>query len=276
MLILAISCQNQKSGTEVLAKEYPLMSYEELAELEIDLPFVYESSGGDKFVKVFGSYHTNDPEDSIMSNIEQAILDFRPDLILYEGDGIGLEENKEENIAYYFEMGLVRHLADSLGVEDANLEPPIKKRYDYLLKKYPKQEVFLALVGTQITLLLVSNEGGDGDFEAFYKQFIKTLKGEGFPIDKEREVGYFYKVYQEFYGKSFSLVTFDYKTVEVKYNKTQLNIIMQDLAHYRDNYMLSLIEGKLEQYHRIYIQIGGRHAIVWQRAVRKMLERQKH
>jgi len=269
-----LACNSPKkdsSMNEIEQKEYDVLEYSELEKLNIPLPYKYQYSNGNKSVFVYGSYHTSNPNDSAIMDIESNLLAFKPDLVMYEGDGISFEDTKEKSIEYYFEMGLVRYLSHHNGITDFNIEPPTREKYDYLLKKYKTNEVFLASIGLQFTLLLVSQK--EVDFSGFYTQFVDGLAKEGFPINHDlKSVDYFYKTYEEFYNRPFDLKTFDYETVEIKFNKTHLNKINQDAAHFRDLFMLGTIEKKLTEYNRIYVQVGGRHAIVWEPAVKNMLE----
>lgn len=257
---------NAKEDLEAL-----LMDYAKLEKLSIDLPYIYEYSNDSQSVMIYGSYHTSNPEDSIISDIESKLLDFEPDLILYEGDGIAIEETKEQSIEYYFEMGLVRYMARELNIRDMNLEPSSKERLDYLLKKYSKEEVLLASIGSQIMLLMVGER--EEEFEASYNLFVRDLKKEGFPFTGgEMSIQHFYRVYEDFYGIPFAFSTFDYETIEIKFNKTRLNKLNQESARYRDIFMINLIEENLKRHKRIYVQIGGRHAIVWEKAIERMIK----
>lgn len=85
--------------------KYPTLNY---SESKVTLPFVKEYKGADKSVFVYGSYHTNDSIDKEVKDIEQKILEFKPDVILYEGDYIDVEATKYVSVSNYFEMGLVR------------------------------------------------------------------------------------------------------------------------------------------------------------------------
>ncbi|MBL4657084.1 MAG: hypothetical protein JKX73_03730 [Flavobacteriales bacterium] len=251
-----------------------MLDYSELEKPDIRLPHTYEYSNDSKSIFVYGSYHTSDPRDSIIADIESTIANFKPDLILYEGDGISFENTKEKSIEYYFEMGLVRYLCNEKRIPDMNLEPPTKDKYQDVLQRHSAPEVFLATVGSQITLLLVS--GRSVEFGKFYGQLVSDLQQEGYPItDDEKDVNYFYKIYEGFYGIPFDLNTFDYETVEIKFNKTKLNQINQESAHFRDLYMLRIIEDQLSEYDRIYIQIGGRHGIVWEPAIKEIIKKER-
>jgi hypothetical protein len=234
-------------------------------------PFIREYNKGKRAVLVFGSYHTMDPNDREVKEIISSLEKFRPDVILYEGDNIGFKESIESSVAEFFEMGLARWWANSQRIEDMNIEPPPEKKYQYLLKNYPKNEVLLTTILSQNILFIVNHT--KKDFEREYPVWIRGLKEQGFPLGiKEQSLDYFYEKYKGFYGKEFDPVTFDYKTVELKYNKTKLNRVNQDAAWFRDQYMLAQIENSLKMHKRVYVQVGVFHALSWQPGVEQIID----
>jgi hypothetical protein len=251
IIIFFLSCNKLSS------LKFQTLEYSELEKLDIQLPFV-KQYGKEKQLLVYGSYHTSDPTDSEVVNIEQTFLNFNPDLLLYEGDGISFGKTKRESLEY-FEMGLVLYLADSLKIKAINIEPNSKDKYDYLLSKYPKNQVLLSILGLQITMMQAVNE----NFQNKYPIMIKDLIREGFSLTKEEQsIEYFYKIYKDFYKIEFSYENFDPNTIQAKSNKTILNEINQVSNKFRDQHILALVNDKLKNYNKIYLQIGGWHAIV--------------
>src|SRR4051812_34995449 len=66
---------------------YPTKSYHDLETTAIRLPYV-KYYGIDSSLLVYGSNHTNNYADAPINDIENKIHQFKPDVILYEGDGI--------------------------------------------------------------------------------------------------------------------------------------------------------------------------------------------
>src|SRR5688500_17398846 len=118
----------QSSSDKKKTDQYPTLEYSEIEALKIRLPYVY-TCGNSKQLMVYGSNHTSDPKDPQVADIEKKITGFKPDLILYEGDGISTGKTKEATVSEYFEMGLVLYLADSLKIRAMNIEPPTKQKY---------------------------------------------------------------------------------------------------------------------------------------------------
>ena len=234
------------------------------------LPFVKEYKRTDKSVLVFGSYHTNDSTDAEIAAIEQKLNEFNPDIILYEGDHIDIEDTRNKSIGYYYEMGLVRWLAKEQNIPDLNLEPPTGHINKKLLRKYSTDELLLATILGQNMIYIKQNS--KADFEALYPTLIRDMQADGLVLAEEQKtIAHFYTLYQEFYDEPFDPETFDYTTVEIAYNKTKLNKIIRRSASIRDQFMLRRIDSCLEYHDKIYVQIGGRHAIVWQPALKHIV-----
>lgn len=259
-IVLLLSCQTT----------YQTIPYEKSAELNIKLPFVKRYEGKGKALLVYGSYHTNDTADAEIKDIESHLDQFQPHIILYEGDYIGVESTRNESVANYFEMGLVRWWAQRHGVKELNLEPSAQQRFGFLAKKYNTDVVLLATVLGQNILYITQHD--KNDFEKLYPSIINDFEKEGFVLsEKQKQLSHFYAAYESFYKKPFDPATFDYETVEPKFNKTLLNKVNQESAAFRDQFMLKRIDSTLRHFNKVYVQVGGRHAIVWQPALEKML-----
>lgn len=237
-----------------------------------DLPFITKYSNEEKAVLVYGSYHTNDTTVDEVADIEQRFTAFKPRLVLYEGDNIGIEATKNASTSTYFEMGLVRWLAQKRNIPELNLEPSSVDLTKELLKKYTTDEVLLAtILGQNMYYIHYHTKE---EFESLYPTLITDLeKSELRLTEEQKTITHFYKVYNDFYGYPFSPETFDYTTVEIAYSKTKLNEIVRYSASLRDQFMLHRIDSCLQHHNRIYVQVGGRHAIVWQPALKKFIKK---
>lgn len=258
LLLLFCSCSNG----------YKTLSYDASNQ---KLPFIKEYRNGSRSVLVYGSYHTNNPDDEEITDIEQAFKKFNPEIVLYEGDNIGIENTKSESISNYFEMGMVRWLAKQSNTPDLNIEPETIYLTNQLLKKYTSDEVLLATILGQNMIYIKQHT--IGEFEELYPVFIRDIETSGLQLTEgQKTIAHFYKLYKDFYGYTFDPETFDYRTVEIAYNKTKINEIVRHSASLRDQHMLHLVDSCLNHYSKIYIQVGGRHAIVWQPAFKRIIK----
>ena len=262
VVIVFFSCQTS----------YPTLPYAALAQSNIRLPYIkkYEAKG--KEVLVYGSYHTNDTADAQMDDIEKHLDHFKPQVILYEGDYIGVEPTRNGSASTYFEMGLVRWWAQQHGVPELNLEPSAKQRFRFLQKKYSSDAIMLATILGQNILYI--KQHSKQDFEKLFPSLISDFEKEGFELtEKQKQLSHFYEAYESFFKIPFDPATFDYEAVEPKFNKTLLNKISQESATFRDQFMLKRIDSTVKHVNKVYVQVGGRHAIVWQPALEKMMDK---
>jgi hypothetical protein len=261
LLLLSTCSQAQKQSI------YPVRSYSELEKLNIPLPYIHYY-GKDSSLLVYGSNHTNNYSDPQIADIQNQILHFKPTLILYEGDGIETTPNKQETVATYFEMGLVKYLADSVKIHCLNIEPPTKAKYAHLQKHFSVDEILLATLGLQITMMQMYNEDLDKKLPIMLADLVK----EGLPLSTEQQKPeYFYRAYKNYFKTPFSYESFDSRNVQAKYNRTSLNRVNQKANEFRDQYIIGLVEDLLKT-GKVYLQIGGWHAIVCEPAFKKITE----
>lgn len=175
VVTLVLSCG--KSVEKDFTNPYPTLEYADIEKLGIKIPYLY-TCGSSRQLMVYGSNHTANPSDPQIMDIENNLLAFKPDLILYEGDGIATEPTKATTIETYFEMGFVVYLADSLQIKAKNIEPDTKAKFNYLLSKYPKSEVLLATLGLQLTMMQMEQ----ADLDAKYPSLVKIVSSRRVPI----------------------------------------------------------------------------------------------
>jgi hypothetical protein len=237
---------------------FPTLPYDSIQSKNIELPYI-KFYGKASSLLVFGSNHTNDYSSPQIKLIQQLIRSYQPMVILYEGDGIGTEKTQKKTVETYFEMGLVKYLADSLSIKAINLEPNTQKKFKYLKAKYQTDDILIATLGLQVTMMQYNNE----DFESLYPTMISDLEKEGLKLSKKQKtLSYFYQLYQRKFGKSFSYENFDSKEIQSKYNKTIFNKINQDANSFRDQHIITLTKKLVDENKRVFLLVGGWHAIV--------------
>lgn len=155
-------------------------------------------------------------------------------------------------------------------IPDLNLEPPSKYINIELQKRYMTDDILLSAVLGQNVLFIVQHS--KKEFEELYPVLITDIEKSGLILqENQKKISHFYKLYEELYGKPFNPKTFDYTTVELVYSKTILNEIARHSASLKDQYMLAKIDSCLMHYDKVYVQIGGRHAVVWQPALENII-----
>ena len=65
--------------------KYKVMSYEEYAKREHDVPYVYEIVIGEKKITYFGADHSMDPRDPMFDQIARKFKETSPQIVFVEG-----------------------------------------------------------------------------------------------------------------------------------------------------------------------------------------------
>jgi hypothetical protein len=207
-----------------------------------------------------------------LADIERRIARFQPDLLLYEGDNLALAPTRREAVQRYFETGYALRLAYERGIETANLEPPAGALTAHLLAAFPREQVLLATVLGQNASYLA---GADrARFEALWPDIVRDLEHERFPLaPEEKTLAFFDAVYARHFGRRYDPAAFDARAIDLREDAGPLNAVERASAAFRDRHMLAAIERALATRKRVYVQVGGRHAVVWQPALEAMLRR---
>lgn len=237
---------------------FPTLEYSDLQKMKIDLPYV-KWYGKDNSLLVFGSNHTSDFNDPQIKQIFKLILTHKPSVILYEGDGVSVEKTQKETVETYYEMGLAKFIADSLSIKAINIEPNTAQKYAVLKRKYETDDILIATLGLQITMMQYTNE----DFEKVFPTMISDLEKEGLGLSaNQKTLVYFYKLYKKKFGKPFSYENFDSRDIQSKYNRTVFNEINQEANKFRDQHIIHLTKSLLDNGEKVFLLVGGWHAIV--------------
>jgi hypothetical protein len=247
---------------------FPTLKYYDIYTLNIRLPYI-KFYGKDSSLLVFGSNHTTNFQDSQVRQINNLIGSFSPTVILYEGDGISTGMSQKETVENYFELGLAKYIADSLSIKAVNIEPDTRGKFNYLLKTYKTDDILIATLGLQITMMQIN----DDNFENLFPAMIAALVKEGLPLSiKQQSLDYFYKLYKKRFGKYFSYTNFDSRDIQAKYKRTIFNTINQTANAYRDQHIISLTKQFLDKKERVFLIEGGWHAIVCEPAYKLITE----
>ncbi|MCC5918712.1 MAG: hypothetical protein JJU02_15435 [Cryomorphaceae bacterium] len=239
--------------------EEKFLQYDQISSQKFSLPYIY-AVNSDSSLFVYGTYHTFNPKDDQISEITAIARKIRPDVIFYEGDGISfIKGDISETISTYGEMGYAVFLADSLGIDAKNLEPPTREKYEYLTQRFSNEEVFLATLGLQITYWKHQNL----NFDTYYKIAVRDLAEEGFPVTPEMmNAEYFRAIFERVFQKPFSYEAFESANFQANETNTVYNKVNQTANKYRDLHMVRVITETVDQGHEVLVVVGGWHAAV--------------
>lgn len=278
---------NNKEHTELISS---VMSFEEYAKIEHEVPYVYELKQGDREVLYFGVDHSNDISNPQFNEIQKKFNEIKPDVVFVEGFD-SLAEKKEKAVEHiskntiedltksFGESGFVLKLAVSSGADFDSPEPKFKTEIEYLLKKgFSKEDIFAFYLYRQISQYDRSVE--NVNIEEYLNLLIADIKNQtdwqnfDYSILHLKKIGE--KIWGEkgdLYSKEFSIERVDPTPWE---NRTEMQTIITKIAQesnqFRNGYMIQRIQEVLKDKKKLFIVFGASHAVMQEPALKKMFE----
>lgn len=104
----------------------------------------YRKNGSNSAALLYlGSEHLDNPDHKQFEKIRNQFMNFKPDLVFYEGPDRGIASSDTGTIRQFGESGFVRWLAKQADVPTLTSEPSFADLYGYLVSKYPQEQVDL-------------------------------------------------------------------------------------------------------------------------------------
>ncbi|MEM9051182.1 MAG: hypothetical protein AAGC47_03930 [Bacteroidota bacterium] len=250
------------------------MSYEKFSSLdEYQLPKILELASHEKELVYFGTYHSNDPTDSLFDFIRARIDSLDPDYVLHEGgDNWPIYPKVDSTISVSGEPGFIIQHCQEKEIEYSSIEPPASAEYARLLELYDLDWVVLMYLCRQVDnqqRFMTQFKTTDEDFERNINYFLSQLKTDGVPIRNEQtQYPYWQGRYLALIGKELDWRTFDPSEYYPNFNKTKMNEVNRASDQFRNEWMVEIVLKILEQHDRVFILVGGGHLII-QEAVLK-------
>ncbi len=97
-----------------------------------------------------GAMHTNDPDDPQLRNIESAITEAQPEIVLHEGYSWPQSNDLRDAARRYYEPGFTQALATSLGIMTGSLEPVEAELWAEVMSKIPALDYQMYLVTRRV------------------------------------------------------------------------------------------------------------------------------
>ena len=124
ILILSLHCKTLQYSR--------MLSLEEYYQQDGINPYILELDTKTGGLLYYGVFHTLDPRDPQISNIEQKWNEFKPTVAYSEGGVWPVDDSRERTIQQYGEQGFLRYLADRDGVPIRSIESPKHLEVSYL------------------------------------------------------------------------------------------------------------------------------------------------
>jgi hypothetical protein len=242
-----------------------------------------------KQLMYLGTPHTQEPNSEYIKNIWNNFKEFNPNCVVYEQyirsqSWVDTRENRMNNvlnddtmigklIRFYGESGYADYLGRKNNNTTVMIEPSGEEIFDYLLKYYKKEEVFLYHC---LMYLKANNKGLKDNPEALEQHFIRqneqynnlVIDKTGIEITKEN---FFY------YNKKILDHPFDLYglgpwklTREGKLSKYITQKIAKSELYFRDTKVLEGIYELTKKYDRIAVVYGNTHYLSQRKVIEQM------
>ncbi|MEJ2636136.1 MAG: hypothetical protein P8184_12695 [Calditrichia bacterium] len=207
--------------------------------------------------------HVYDPENIAFSEIENAFLQYDPDLVLVEGGNNVVSRNAEEAIRIGGESRFVAFLGFKTNKIVQDIEPPFEKQLEFLLSKNNAQSVYamylLRLLNSDKSRYLAGSREIVDIYQHCeeYLNHLDKVSGRTNKIDKQ-----FVDLLTQAYAKTDFAHS---RWYEIDYDSVlydpdgALYVIRDEITNYRNLWLIRLIEEKRLQFRKIFIMMGSGH-----------------
>lgn len=260
---------------------YQTRDYQDVGNLlpNTKAPYVIDLKNGQKELIFIGCDHSNNPIENQFAEIQSNFNRQKPQIAYNEGGQLSDSlhfESKEMAILQKGESGFLKFLSDSAGIKMLNGDISDSLEFVIMLKKYPKQDLFLYYIMERLIIPYLNKAYGNRPFEELYKLALQRWFIEpGFPLNMdERSLDYFKQLYQQKMGRPFVLEInkdnfekFDYVNGgDCKYCQIGRNSKMT-----RDSVLLNKLAMALTNYDRVFVTFGLGHALAIEPALRQLM-----
>ena len=242
-----------------------------------------------KQLMYLGTPHTHDPKSEYIKNIWDNLKDFKPDCIVYEQyirpqSWIDRRETRinivlakytliPKLIETYGESGYADFTGRNNNHTTAMIEPTGEEIFDYLLKRYGKEEVFLYHC---LKFLKANNQrlkGKPGALEEFFRVHGEEYNSlvytkTGIEITKENFY-YYYKNILNHPLSVYSVGLWQFMDVN-KFDKYITQNIQKSELYFRDTKIVEGIYELTKKYDRIAVVYGNTHYLSQRKVIEQM------
>lgn len=275
--------------TKILRALDRVMSPEHYAKRKHTTPYLYTLGSGDEALTFVGAHHSSDPEDQLFPVIDDAITEFKPDIIFVEGmqgfDGVaGTEQfirglDRADAITRGGESVYTIKRALELGIPWSCPEPSDTSIYSVLLDSYYSRSEIAAWH----MLCILSQYQARSEalpFNAYIAPFLGQFKKATDWTNFDYSLEYAVTTAQQVLGQSFSIRNVDRASEytdpipwphrwEVQ---THFNEMTRIALHHRDQYIVRQIAKEVQAGKRVMVVYGAGHAVMQEPSYRYLLE----
>ncbi|MEX0998990.1 MAG: hypothetical protein WD000_03400 [Thermodesulfobacteriota bacterium] len=267
-----------------------VMTAEQYAGIEHDIPYVYDVEANNKKVTYFGVGHSWDPKDPVWEKLKIQFVGAKPNIVLVEGfdnlssrkkEVIDSAEKYSEDVVIgkMGESGLALKLAIEKGIDFDSPEPAFKEEIKYIEEQGLSRE---AIFGYYIFRMIPQwqQHQEKEDFRNYIEREIDSIQHATQWDDFDYSYENINRIAQQFWGEGINLDDPDYYSRKVnpipweekKTSQTEVNLAARFSSRFRDQYMIGKIAEYLEHYDRIFIVYGASHAVMQESAIKELMK----
>ncbi len=241
------------------------------------LPKLLNLKKGKMRLLYFGTYHSNDPTDSLFDLLTTSFATFKPRYVLHEGgSNWPVYASKDSTIRESGEPGFTIQLAREAAVPVSSIEPSMSEEFESLNQLYNRTQVILMYFCRQIDQQQRLHRAfpmTDAEFERNISYFLENLQRSGIPMNKqELQVAYWKQQYQDFFKEPLDWRNFDPGNYYPNFYRNQLNEINRSSDQFRNDHMISTIIKTLEAHEEVMVVVGGGHLFAQEDVLRSRFQ----
>lgn len=223
----------------------------------------------------FGAQHSDKPADEQFTEIKNAYIDFKPEIVFYEGPKRPLGKDEEETIRLFGESGFIRFLAAKDSIPVASLEPNPLNEFKYILKKFtPEQAVLFYVLREASRLRERKNASASEISENITQLFSRMPRFEGLTIkninDLEKAYNNYWKEPAKWYDAPSSW--FDPLKTSEETGGIFTNELNAESSHYRNIHMLEVLTKAVKEGKKVFAVVGRNHVPMQREALKCALQ----
>lgn len=241
-------------------------------------PYILEFKNGIKEVVFCGVEHlpnNSDIDNEMYTVIEKKFNEIRPSIAINEGGEMSNKYyvSKKEAIRKDGEIGLLKILSDSLGIQTINGDPYIDFELIELSKTYSKSDILTYIVTERLMWNLFGNKVFNSvKIEKEFNQFIENYimkQGKLSLSNQEKSFNFFKKNYQKLVNRKFDIKTL--KPTNPFDSIGTFQAIGRKSKEIRDQYLLNTIEKLLKTNDKVFIVFGGWHLLTCEPGLKEII-----
>ena len=242
----------------------PILSFAEYAAIRHPTPYLVNVTRGASQLILFGSLHSSDPDHPMFDQIESTFLGLSPTFALHEGTPPQIEAEREIAIRRHGEAGLVRHLAERVGIDTASMDIPLAEEAAMLAGKLSLGEALVFLVVRQLASF--NRKTARMDFDQYFGEFFEliapalglaSIDWAQIQLEHQRVLGHPLSA-RQVTGAETNPMRDELPTQRIARLSNRL----------RDEYMLERLIGACKQHARVFATVGVSHAVMLEPALR--------